>query len=129
MIENPDEIKVMFLTVMLCKPPHCNEKCNCAAMACKSAFPRLEYLPEMLGCQIVVRLIEQTMTKTRTDDRSDKQSIKKRIKQLLAYAFSLEEPLEDEPSEDESRNEQKGVPPEREESQRNDLRIDIPIYS
>ena len=88
---------------MPCKPDHCKNKGDCASVACKSTFPRHEYLPESFpATQIIVWLIEQTMTQTGTHNRSDKQRVEKRIKKLYRHTLSLEEPLEDIPSEDKS---------------------------
>ena len=103
MVHDPDEIKVIFTTIMSCKPPHCNKESYCTAMAGKTALPRHEYLPKSFpAAKIIVWLIEETMSETSSYNGSDKKSVKKRIKQDYRHTFSLEEPLENEPSQNES---------------------------
>ena len=103
MVHDPDEIKIIFTTIMSCKPPHCNKESYCAAMAGKTTLPWHEYLPESFpAAKIIVWLIEETVSETSSYNGSDKKSVKKRIKQGYRHAFSLEEPLENEPSQNES---------------------------
>ena len=129
MVKNPYEIEIISTSVMSCKPPHCNEQRDSAAMTGESAFPWHEYLPEPLpAAEIIVRLIEEAMAQTGTDDSTDQKSIKKRIKKSLGNSFPLEEPLEDEPSKDETRDEKQRIPPERNRSDAEYLRIYMPVY-
>ena len=114
---------------MSCKPPHCNKQRDSAAMTGESAFPWHEYLPEPLpAAEIIVRLIEEAMAQTGSDDSTDQKRIEKRIKKSLRNPFPLEEPLEYEPSEDETRDEKQRIPPERNRSDAEYLRIYMPVY-
>lgn len=129
MIKNPYEIKIIFSTIMSCKPYHCNEQSDCSSMAGQSSFPRHEDFPESLpASKIVFRLIEDAMTETGSDDGTDQERIEERIKKRLRNILSSEEPSEDIPSENEAGNEQKSVPAERKAADVEDLRIHIPMY-
>ena len=98
-------------------------------MACKTTFPGHEYLLEACpASQIVIRLVKKAMSKTCTDYGSDQKSIEKRVQQAFRNSFPLEETLEYKPSEDESRHEKDRVPPQRNRSDTQNLRIHMPMY-
>ena len=128
-IKNPHEIEVIFSSVMLCKPPHCNKQSYGSAMAGKAAFPWHEYLLEAFpAAEIIVRLIEEAMAETGTHDSTYQKSIEQRIKKSLRHSFLSEEAPEDEPSEYESRYEKKRVPPYGNRTDAEYLRIHAPMY-
>ena len=98
-------------------------------MACETAFPWHENLHKSVpAAQIIVRLIEKTMSETGADDSTDQEGIKERIQKSNGNSFPLEEPLENIPSKDESRNEKHRVPPQFKRSQSHNIRIYVPIY-
>ena len=106
MVKNPDEIKVVLLSIMLRKPPHCDKECDSSSVTGQTSLPRHEYLPESLpAAQIIVWLIEQTVSQAGTYDSTDEESVEKRIKKGLRHSLTTEEASEDEPSENESRYE------------------------
>ena len=128
-VQQPEEVEPVLLSVMTCKPPHCQQKCYRATMAGKPSFPRHEYLPEALpAAEIIVRLIEDAVPKPCTHDSADKQCIQKRVEEFHRHPFSLEEPFENEPSENKARYKQYGIPSDGQRTDMEYLRIHIPVY-
>lgn len=129
MVKHPQEIEIIFPSVMAGKPPHRYNKRDCTSMAGQTALPRHENLPEAFpAAEIIVRLIEDAVSEPCAHYSADKQGIKQRVKQLHRHTFPLEEPLEDEPSEHEPCHEKNRIPPDRHRAYMENLRIDIPVY-
>ena len=93
----------MLAAILLGKPPHREYKGYSTAMAGKSTFPRHEdFCKPLPACQIIIRLIEQTMAESGTYDGSYQKGEEKRIKKGCRNPLPLEEPFEYIPSESES---------------------------
>ena len=103
MVQNPDEIEIVLLSVMMGVPHHREEKHNGAPVAGQAALPGHEDFQKALpAAEIVVRLVEYAMAEPCSHNGSDEQCIEKRVEKFLLHALSSEEPSEYEPSEDET---------------------------
>ena len=129
MVQYPHEIKIVSASISACKPYHAQKQCYRTSMTCQAALPRHKDFPEACPTsKIVIRLIKQAMSESRPHYRTYQKSIQKRIQHTVWHTFSLEEPFENIPSEDKAGNEQYGIPPDRESSDMENLRIHVPVY-
>ena len=97
-VKNPEQVEIVFATVVMREPPHGQYKGDGASMACESSFPYHEYLPETFpGAEIIVRLVEQAVPEPCPHDCGDKQGVEQRIQQGDRDAFPPEEPFEYKP--------------------------------
>ena len=127
-VQQPHEIEIVLLPVVVREPPHPEDQGDGAAMAGEAALPRHEDLPEALpAAQVVVRLVEQAVPEAGAHDGADQQGIEQRVQQFRVDLLALEEPFEDEPAQDEAAHEQERVPAEFETSDMQDGRVDVPM--
>ena len=128
-VQYPQQVEIVFLPVMMCIPPHCEQQGDSAPVTCKPAFPRHENLPEALpAAEVIVRLIKYAVSETRPDYRTYEQGIEKGVEQFQRQALSLEKPFEYEPAQNEAGYEKEGIPPERKRAYTENLRADMPVY-
>ena len=129
MIQNPDKIEIVLLSVMMGIPHHCEEKHNGAPVARESSLPRHEDFQKTLpASEIIVRLVEYAMAEPCSYNCSDEQCIEKRVQEFLLHALSSEKPSEYEPAENEARYEENRIPAQADESEIDHHRIYIPMY-
>ena len=129
MVEDPEEVDVILLAILVCEPPHAENQHDCAAVAGKSALPDLEDLHKAFpGSEVIVETIEQAVSQTGSHERTDQERIKKRVKDVLVDFLPFEELREHPISQNETGDEQEAIPPYGEATYPDYLRIHVPMH-